>query len=105
MSSPRVIDVPERSRFELMVGDRAVGFTEYHLAGDLITLSHTEIDPDVEGQGYGSRLAAGVLEATRERGLGVIVICPFITAYLQRHRAEYPDIDLHAGKPRIGRSG
>jgi predicted GNAT family acetyltransferase len=100
----RIVDAPARSRFELLVGDRVVGFTEYELVGDRISLNHTEIDPDVEGRGYGSRLAAGVLDATGERGLDVIVMCPFITAYLRRHKADFPDVDLHAGKARIGRT-
>ena len=101
----RIVDVPERSRFELVAGDRVIGFTEYDLAGERIWLNHTEIDPDVEGRGYGSRLAAGVLAAARERGLGVVVRCPFISAYVRRHKADYPEIDIDPGKVRITRAG
>jgi uncharacterized protein len=101
----RVVDNSDRSRYEIAVGDQVVGYTNYEVAGDRITLNHTEIDPSVEGRGYGSRLAAGVLQMTRDRGLRIIVTCPFITAYVRRHKADYPDIDLLAGKVRIGRAG
>ena len=100
----RIVDAPERKRFELIVGDRVVGFTQYRLGDTWISLDHTEIDPSLEGRGYGSKLAAGVLEATRERGLRAIVVCPFISAYLRRHRDDYPDVDHHAGKVRVGRT-
>jgi uncharacterized protein len=100
----RVVDAPERKRFELLVSDRVVGFTQYRLGDDWISLDHTEVDPSVEGRGYGSKLAAGALEATRSRGVRVIVACPFISAYLRRHPGDYPDIDRHAGKVHVGRT-
>ena len=99
-----VVDAPDRKRFELVVGDRVVGFTQYRLGEDWISLDHTEIDPSVEGRGYGSKLAAGVLQATRERGLRAIVACPFISAYVRRHKDDFPDIDPHAGKVHVGRT-
>jgi predicted GNAT family acetyltransferase len=101
----RVVDNPARSRYEIVVGDQVVGFTNYDLAGDRITLNHTEIDPSVEGRGYGSRLASAALKMARDRGSRIVVTCPFITAYVRRHQADYPDIDLLAGKVRIGRTG
>jgi predicted GNAT family acetyltransferase len=39
----------------------------------------------------GSQLAAGALDAVRERGLRVIPRCPFIAGYLSRHQ-EYADL-------------
>jgi uncharacterized protein len=100
----RVVDAPERKRYELVVGGSVVGFTQYRVGSDWISLDHTEVDPSVEGRGYGSKLARGVLDATRERGLRAIVACPFISAYLRRHKDEYPDIDRNSGKVRVGRT-
>ena len=96
-----VVDVPEESRFEARLGSRLVGFSRYELRDRVIALLHTEIDADQEGKGFGSQLARGVLADVRGRGVTVVVQCPFLAAYVRRHKADYPDIDLHAGKTRI----
>ena len=89
-----VVDVPEQRRFEARLGSQTIGFTRYAERDGRIALLHTEIDPSVEGRGYGSKLASGVLDAVLARGLEVVVHCPFIGAYVRRHAAEYPGIDL-----------
>jgi predicted GNAT family acetyltransferase len=86
--------VPDRHMYEARLGDRRVGFTQYQVTDQSIALLHTEIDPDFEGRGYGSKLAAGVLADARSRGVDVVVRCPFISVYVRRHRDEYPDLDV-----------
>jgi uncharacterized protein len=93
-----IVDAPERRRFEARLGTEMVGFSQYKLVDDTITFLHTEINPDMEGRGFGSRLAAGVLDDARSRGLSIVVSCPFISAYVRRHRADYPEIDVEAGR-------
>jgi hypothetical protein len=100
-----VIDVPERRMFEARLDGRPVGFTQYEVRGDAILLLHTEIDPDQEGKGLGGRLAKAVLTDATSRGLRVIARCPFISAYVRRHRADYPEIDLEASSPRAAQAG
>jgi predicted GNAT family acetyltransferase len=80
-----VVDVPEASRYELRLGDRVVGFTDYQLRDDRIVLAHTEIDEECEGRGFGSRLVAGALEDVRRRGLEVTPLCPFVAHYIETH--------------------
>jgi predicted GNAT family acetyltransferase len=89
-----VVDSPERSRYEAVVGERILGIVEYDLdpAGERIVLVHTEVLPDAEGMGVGSRLARGALEDVRARGLKLTVECEFIGAYVKRHRREYEDL-------------
>jgi predicted GNAT family acetyltransferase len=96
-----VVDVPERSRFEARLGSELVGISQYEIRDRVIALLHTEIDADQEGKGLGSQLARAVLADVRARDLSVIVRCPFLAAYVRRHQAEYPDIDLRAGKSRL----
>ena len=90
----QVVDVPERSRYEARIGERVLGIVEYELDSsvDRIELTHTEVMPDAEGMGVGSRLARGSLEDVRARGLKLAVSCPFITAYLKRHPRDYEDL-------------
>jgi uncharacterized protein len=96
-----VVDVPERSRFEARLGSQLIGISQYELRDQVIALLHTEIDVDQEGKGYGSQLARAILADVRARDVSVIVRCPFLAAFVRRHQAEYPDIDLRAGKSRI----
>ena len=85
-----VRDNPARSRFELDV-EGVTAVVTYRLAGDVITLEHTEVPKALEGRGVGSKLASGVFDAVRARGLKAKVLCPFLVRWLERH-GEYADI-------------
>lgn len=86
-----VADNPAEQRYEARLGDRLVGFSEYHRVRDRLIFLHTEIDAAFEGRGFGGRLAAGALDDVRARGWRMTVKCPFIAAYLRRH-PEYEDL-------------
>ena len=88
---PVVSDNPAKHRFEISVGDTAAGFAAYRLEPGRVVFTHTEVDPSFEGQGLGSKLAAGALAAVREQGLSIVPLCPFIAAYVRRH-PEYQDL-------------
>ncbi len=66
-----------QARFELHKG--AVMFT------------HTEVSPQFEGQGLGSKLAAFALDDVRKRGLQVIPVCQYIAGYIRKH-PQYQDL-------------
>jgi hypothetical protein len=88
-----VTDNPARSRYEARVGDRILGVVDYTLddaAG--IVLDHTRVEPEAEGKGVGTRLAKHALQDVRDRGLRLTIDCPFIAAYVRRHRTEYADL-------------
>jgi uncharacterized protein len=80
-----VVDNPASHQFEIRVDGQLAGFARYRLAPGKIVFIHTEIDPVYEGKGLGSTLAAGALDAARERSLEIDAQCPFIAAYLKRH--------------------
>jgi predicted GNAT family acetyltransferase/glutaredoxin len=86
-----VVDVPESSRYELRVGDRAVGIAAYHRRGNRIAFTHTEVDESCEGHGFGSRLAQAALDDVRRQGLEVVPLCPFVAGYVARH-PEYEEL-------------
>ena len=85
-----VVDHPEKGRFELAVGE-AVAVAYYHLDGDRIVLTHTEVPEEFAGRGIGSRLAQGVFEAIRASGRRAVAKCPFMAAYVGRH-PEFADL-------------
>ena len=96
-----VVDVPDRGRFEIRLGDRVVGLASYHVENGTMALPHTEIDPTVGGRGLGSALVAGVLTAARERGLTVLPYCSFVRHYIQQH-PETIDLVAETDRPHFG---
>jgi predicted GNAT family acetyltransferase len=81
----RVVNNPDKHRYELLVGDTRAGFILYRTEPGVIVLVHTEMDPAFEGQGLGGRLVAGALDDIRARNLTVVPLCPFVQSYLSRH--------------------
>jgi uncharacterized protein len=87
----RVLDVPERSRFEVSVDGDVAGYSEYRRRQGLIAFIHTLIDPRFEGRGLASQLVRTALSRARSEGLAVLPFCPFVRAYIAHH-VEYLDL-------------
>ncbi len=85
-----VVNVPEANRYELLLDGRRIGLLAYRQREDRVAFTHTEVSPSCQGRGFGGRLAAAALDDARRRGLLVVPLCPFITAYVQGH-PEYRD--------------
>jgi len=81
-----VADAPERGRYELSVDGEVMGFTTYLARPGLIAFLHTEVDERVQGRGLGDRLIKEALEDARARELAVLPFCPFVKAFIERHR-------------------
>jgi hypothetical protein len=77
-------------RFELEVEGKTASLY-YRLEPGVISLVHTEVPPALEGRGIGSTLVRGTLEAIRQKGLKVVVKCPFVSAWMGRH-PEFNDL-------------
>jgi predicted GNAT family acetyltransferase len=87
-----VRDNPFEGRYEIRLDGRTAGFTAYESKPNLIAFLHTEIDPSLEGRGLGSRLVGSALDDAREHGLEVLPFCPFVNAFIRRHRDEYVEL-------------
>ena len=86
-----VQDNPAAHRYELDLDGEVVGTLSYRTTGEVVKLIHTEIAPRWEAHGLGERLVVGVLDDVRARGLHIVVLCPFVAAFLRRH-PEYEDL-------------
>jgi predicted GNAT family acetyltransferase/glutaredoxin len=86
-----VVDVPEKSRYELRLDGRLIGVAAYRRRNGRIVFTHTEVDESQSGRGFGSRLAAAALDDARRQELEVVPLCPFISRYIERH-PEYEDL-------------
>ena len=86
-----VVNVPPAHRYELLLDERRIGLLAYRQRQNRIAFTHTEVSPECEGRGFGSRLAAAALDDARRQGLVVVPLCPFIAGFIQRH-PEYGDL-------------
>lgn len=87
-----VVDNSDQSRFEARSDGDVVGFVQYRRAPDTVVLLHTEVSDTVAGQGVGSRLVRGTLDALLAEGITVVDQCPFIGRFLDRHPGEYDTV-------------
>ncbi len=90
-----VVDVPELTRFELLLDGQRIGLADYVVdaAGNYV-FPHVEIDPAFGGRGYGGVLVRAAMDAMRQRDARVVAVCPFVVSWLDQHR-EYADLVAH----------
>ena len=81
-----VVDQPGQLRYVISVDGAPAGAAAYVLRGGRRIFVHTEIDPAYEGRGLGSTFVREMLRQVADRGVAVLPYCPFVRAYLQRHR-------------------
>ncbi len=72
------------SRFELEI-DGALALADYRLEDGVMTFTHTETPPALQGRGTASKLIHGALLQARAQGVKVRATCSFVVAYLKRH--------------------
>jgi uncharacterized protein len=91
--APMVVDNPERSQFQIDLGNGEFAYAKYNLLPGAIRFYHTVVPESHGGQGLGTALIKAGLAVARERGLKVIPICPFFQAYLKKHPDEQDIVD------------
>ena len=96
-----VRDVRPGRRFVLVVDGALAGTAQYRLEGEDVAILHTELDPAFEGRGLGSAFVREMLRQLSDRGVAVLPFCPFVRAYLQRHR-ELVDLVPAARRAQFG---
>jgi predicted GNAT family acetyltransferase len=85
------VDNSAESRFEVLVDGKVAGFADYRLLPTKIVFTHTEIRPEHEGQGLAARLVRYALDESRDAGLRVVPLCPYVASYV-KHHPEYADL-------------
>lgn len=85
-----IVDNTARNRFEYEVEGR-IAFINYRRAGDVLSLTHAEVPPELEGRGIGSFMVRGTLDLIRSRTEKVIPACSFVDVFVRRN-PEYQDL-------------
>jgi predicted GNAT family acetyltransferase len=89
----KVTNNPSELRYEAYVDGTLAGFTTYLLHEDRVAFNHAEVYPRWEGQGVGSALAQGALDAVVGEGKTITPLCPFIVDYISRNPSYLPHVD------------
>ena len=82
-------DVPG-GRFVTTVDGHA-GYVEYEREGDVLTITHTIVPPEIGGRGIAGKLVAAALDHARAEGLKVVPRCTYAAAWIDRH-PQYADL-------------
>jgi uncharacterized protein len=90
-SSPEVRHNAARSRYEISVDGRLVGFADYRADGDTIVFPHTEIEPSMRNEGLGAERVRGALDDVRARGGTVVAQCWYVAEFIDQH-PRYADL-------------
>ena len=90
---PRPPQQVTTGRFEIERNGE-VAYLNYTLAGNILTLDHTEIPEKLRHMGLASSLAETALCWAREHNLKVDIVCPTVQQYMAKH-PEYLDLVLH----------
>ncbi len=91
---PDVWNNKKRSRFEIDLGESGPAYLDYRWKkGDMIVM-RTLVPSTDRGKGIGKQLIKASLSYAAEKGLKVIIYCPFAENFMKNH-TEY--IGLLAG--------
>lgn len=84
---------PDAARYELTLDGRLVGVADYRVrdGGDVLVVPHTEIVPELRGNGLGEVLVQGMLDDLRRTGRTVVPQCWFVADYVKAN-PQYADL-------------
>ena len=81
---PLVTDNRGASQFELGV-DGQTAVLKYERTPTSLVLVHTEVPRSLRGRHLGDALAKTAIDVAQAERLHLVVVCPFVRAYLRRH--------------------
>lgn len=91
-----VVHNEREQQFELVAESRK-SLLAYHRTPGVIYFDHTEVPPELEGQGIAAKMTRAALNFARAKGLRVVPACSYVAAYM-RGNAEYQDLLMSGEK-------
>ena len=86
------INTEGHGRFFIIDGNEPIAKMVIGIAGNDLTVYHTEVLPKAEGKGMAKELLKTMVEYARKNHLKVRALCPYVFAQFKRHPEEYEDI-------------
>lgn len=97
---------PEAGEYVARLDGDVVAMVGYQTTGEIIVFTHTGTEPAAEGQGIAGALVRYALDDVRATPAPggaahrkVIAVCPFVSAWIARHRDDYGDLDYRSRTP------
>jgi len=84
-----ILKSEEINRFEIYFDGELAGFADFRIENQIISYTHTEIDPKFGGKGLGSQLIKEALDEALEQNLEVAPYCSFVSAYIKKSGEKY----------------
>ena len=78
--------------FFIQNGENTIAKMVISIDGNRLTVYHTEVLPEVEGQGMAGELLKTVVAYARQHELKVVPLCPYVNAQFQRHPSLFNDV-------------
>lgn len=75
---------PHLRRYDYSDHSGQLGFIDYYLFGQVAIVTHTEVNPALEGNGHGSRLAQAALDFFLGLGVQVVPVCGFMASRIRK---------------------
>lgn len=81
-----------RGAFYLFEKDEKAGEMVIGISGTTLTVYHTEVDPEFEGQGMAKLMLEEMVTYARTNNLTVMPLCTYVHTQFKRHPELYADI-------------
>ena len=88
------VDEKGHGRFLFYKDETSIGEMVISVAGETLTVYHTEVQPEYEGKGVARQLLEAMVNYVRAHHLNVRPLCPYVLAQFRRHPDQYNDIWL-----------
>ena len=86
------MDENGQGAFHIMDGAEKIGEMVIGIAGNELTVFHTEVAPQAEGKGMAKKMFVAMADHARSNSLKVLPQCAYVQAQLKRGAGEYKDI-------------
>lgn len=82
----------QRGAFVIQEEGKQMGEMVVSIAGNNLTVYHTEVAPEAEGKGLAKKMLQAMVDYARSNNLKVIPLCPYVHAQFSRHPQKYADL-------------
>lgn len=72
-------------RYYMKENDTVIGFVDYYPFDAVAIVTHTEVRPELEGNGRGSELARRAVLHFQGEGRKIVPVCGFFAQFLRKH--------------------
>ena len=81
-----------RGKFYIEENEKQIALLNYKKSGDgVITIDHTEVDPNFRGENIGEDLVVEAVKFARENDLKIVPTCPFAKKVID-DKPEFQDV-------------